>query len=108
MQCSDIWALVDKVQTIAVAGHVRPDGDCVGSCMALARYLRKEYPAKTIAVYFESMPDSFSSLFDKDEYCVGFENLEKAELFFAVTRNVSAVREHYLNRQNIQSVLIII
>ena len=45
MQSSEIWALVDKVQTIAVAGHVRPDGDCVGSCMALARYLRKEYPA---------------------------------------------------------------
>lgn len=84
MQSSEIWALVDKVQTIAIAGHVRPDGDCVGSCMALTRYLRKEYPTKTIAVYFESMPDSFSPLFAKDEYCVGFENLEKAELFFAV------------------------
>ena len=30
--------------TIAIGGHVRPDGDCVGSCMALYLYIRKYFP----------------------------------------------------------------
>ena len=27
--------------TIAIGGHVRPDGDCVGSCMGMYLYLKK-------------------------------------------------------------------
>ena len=27
---------------IALGGHVRPDGDCVGSCMGLYLYLKDE------------------------------------------------------------------
>ena len=26
---------------IGISGHVRPDGDCVGSCLALWQYLKK-------------------------------------------------------------------
>ncbi len=33
--------LVDKSSSIAVTAHVRPDGDAVGSCVALASFLRK-------------------------------------------------------------------
>ena len=28
----------------AISGHVRPDGDCVGSCMGLYLYLKEQYP----------------------------------------------------------------
>ena len=28
---------------VAIAGHVRPDGDCVGSCNGLALYLRENF-----------------------------------------------------------------
>ena len=26
-------------RTVAIAGHTRPDGDCVGSCMGLYNYI---------------------------------------------------------------------
>ena len=28
---------------IAIGGHVRPDGDCVGSCMGLYQYIKENY-----------------------------------------------------------------
>ena len=30
---------------VAIAGHVRPDGDCVGACIGLSLYLREYFPA---------------------------------------------------------------
>ena len=29
------------IRTAAIAGHVRPDGDCVGACMGLCLYLKE-------------------------------------------------------------------
>ncbi len=37
---------------------MNPDGDCVGSCMGMALYLRKVMPEKKIDVYLESFNDS--------------------------------------------------
>ena len=47
----------DGAKTIAVSGHVRPDGDCVGSCMAIAGYIRDNYKDKSVDVYLESIPE---------------------------------------------------
>lgn len=44
---------------IGIAGHVRPDGDCFGSSMAMYNYLRKAYPNKEISVYLEYVPEEF-------------------------------------------------
>ena len=53
--------------SVAIAGHVRPDGDCVGSCMGLALYLRKYFPElQRTEVYLESIPESFHFLKDSD------------------------------------------
>ena len=41
--------------TIAIGGHVRPDGDCVGSCMGMYLYLKKALPDAQIDVY-SSLP----------------------------------------------------
>ena len=32
--------MVTGAASVAIAGHVNPDGDCVGSCMAVYHYLR--------------------------------------------------------------------
>ena len=39
---------LEGVGTVAIAGHVRPDGDCVGSCMGLRQYIIENYPDKNI------------------------------------------------------------
>ena len=48
--------------SVAISGHVRPDGDCVGSCMGLYLYLRKEMPDAEIAVYLEKPADIFDCI----------------------------------------------
>ncbi len=32
--------ILEPAKTIAIGGHVRPDGDCVGSCMAMYQYIQ--------------------------------------------------------------------
>ena len=32
---------IESVNSIAIAGHTRPDGDCVGTCMGLYNYLKE-------------------------------------------------------------------
>ena len=39
---------IKEFDTIIIHRHVRPDGDCVGSCMALYLYIRKIYPEKEV------------------------------------------------------------
>lgn len=51
------WIL-DSDRTIAVAGHVRPDGDCVGSTSAAYRYLVKLYPDRDIFLFLEPFEES--------------------------------------------------
>lgn len=51
---------IQNVQSIAIAGHIRPDGDCVGSCMGLYNYLIENYPEKKVSVYMENPGNGFS------------------------------------------------
>lgn len=50
---------LQQIQTVAISGHIRPDGDCVGSCMGLYQYLKTWYPDLEVDVYLEEIPDSF-------------------------------------------------
>ncbi len=58
----DLLKLVNEAKSIAIAGHVRPDGDCVGSCLGLYNYLTGMTKDKKIDVYLESVPAAFSFL----------------------------------------------
>ena len=40
----NIAEVLEGVKTVGIGGHIRPDGDCVGSCMALYLYIRKYFP----------------------------------------------------------------
>lgn len=50
------------VRRVAVAGHVRPDGDCFGSTTAVTSYLKKNYPHLAVSLYLESWPPEFQFL----------------------------------------------
>ncbi len=54
--------LVKTADTIAIVGHVRPDRDCVGSCLAACNYITEQYPEKTVDVYLKEPPVKFSYL----------------------------------------------
>lgn len=50
---------VKATDKIAISGHVRPDGDCIGSCMGLYLYLKKALPDAEVCVYLEQPADIF-------------------------------------------------
>ena len=70
----NIKEVLNNVTTLAIAGHTRPDGDCVGSCMALYLYIKKYFPDIQADVYLESPKPIFS-------YIEGFDEIktEKGE-----------------------------
>lgn len=53
---------VKPTDQIAISGHVRPDGDCVGACMGLYLYLKKALPDADVNVYLEKPADIFSCI----------------------------------------------
>ena len=42
-------------RTIGISGHENPDGDCAGSCMGLALFLRKTMPEARVDVFLEPL-----------------------------------------------------
>lgn len=53
---------IEQADSIAISGHVRPDGDCVGSCVGLYLYLAKNYPEKRVQVYLQTVPSNLRVL----------------------------------------------
>ena len=56
-----IEEVIGSAKTIGITGHVRPDGDCVGSCIGMYLYLKKVYPAARIDVFLQEIPLRFSN-----------------------------------------------
>ena len=67
---------IQSVNSIAIAGHIRPDGDCVGSCMGLYNYLKENYPEKDIKVYLEDTGNGFAYI-NRIEEAITEDNEEK-------------------------------
>lgn len=58
---------LSNVKTVGMAGHIRPDGDCVGSCVGLYTYLKHQYSDIKVDLYLEPVPDKFKFLKYSDE-----------------------------------------
>lgn len=81
---NDLIRQIEQAETIAVAGHLRPDGDCVGSCMGLYSYIKKNYPDKEVHVCLEEFPDSFSYLRDEEALVPLSGGKKNYDLFIAL------------------------
>ncbi|MBR4917255.1 MAG: bifunctional oligoribonuclease/PAP phosphatase NrnA [Fibrobacter sp.] len=54
--------LLNEAKTVAIFGHVRPDGDCVGSTTGIYNYIRDNYPAIRADLFLENFPESYKIL----------------------------------------------
>lgn len=52
--------------SVGLAGHVRPDGDCVGSTLAVYNYIRTYYPGIETTLFLEPIPNIFRFLKNSD------------------------------------------
>lgn len=69
---------------IAIAGHVRPDGDCVGSCMAAAQYIRKADPHMQVDVYLEEIAPIFRFIKGTDQIHTEVSSPEPYDVFLSL------------------------
>lgn len=54
--------MLEGAERVAIFGHVRPDGDCVGSTLGLYNYILDNYPRLHADIYLEHFSDSFRFL----------------------------------------------
>lgn len=78
---------VKDAKTIAIGGHVRPDGDCVCSVMALYRYLQKELPEARIDVYLEKPAEVFACISGIEDIRSDFQTQQVYDVFIALDCN---------------------
>lgn len=76
--------IIGEAKTVGIAGHVRPDGDCVGSCMALYNYLKKNRPDINVRVFLEFVDKKFRIIENTDKIeTEGFDGT-KFDLFISL------------------------
>lgn len=108
---------LENVTSVAIAGHVRPDGDCVGSCLAVYNYICDNYPHISVDLYLEPIPEKFcflrnsekiqniGKIDDRLEYglfisldCGDLGRLGMARRYFETAKSTFCVDHHISNR----------
>lgn len=78
---------VKNAKSIAISGHVRPDGDCVGSVMGLYLYLKKELPQTQIDIYLEKPAAVFDCVSHIEDIKSDFSTDMVYDVYFALDCN---------------------
>lgn len=73
-----------SASTVAIFGHVRPDGDCTGSTLALYNYIRLNYKHIKVAVYLEQPPEKFAYLHGYNDIKNSFDKEVSFDLAIAL------------------------
>lgn len=105
---------LEGVKSVAIAGHVKPDGDCVGSTLSVYNYVRDNYPKIEVDLFLEPIPnifkflknaDKINSVYDKDmQYdlfialdCGDTGRLGKAVTYFEEAKHTFCIDHHISN-----------
>ena len=79
-----LWKECEGAQNIVISGHIRPDGDCVGSCMAVYLYLKKVMPQAKTKVFLEQPADIFSCIQNFEDIDSSCQMEETPDVFIAL------------------------
>lgn len=63
--------ILNNVKKVAISGHVRPDGDCVGSCLGLYNYICDNFKDTECVVFLENAGNGLA-------YIKGFDNIKNS------------------------------
>ena len=76
--------VIRGMHSIGIAGHVRPDGDCVGSCLGVYNYIRTYYPDIDVRIYLEPIPNIFKFMNDSSQIRSEYTDEMIFDLFIAL------------------------
>ena len=83
MDLEKLWKRIEEADRIGICGHVRPDGDCVGSCLGMYNYILSRF-GKEADVYMEEVSPEFLFLNGSDKVIKDYPDAEKYDVFFAL------------------------
>ena len=112
----NIFDEISKVKNVAITGHVRPDGDCIGSCTALYTYITNAFKTTQVDLFLESLPPNFAFLANSDkinsQYSTSFpydvvisldsgdlERIGQAQTIFAEAKKTINIDHHISNTE---------
>lgn len=85
---TELFEAIEQAETIGIAGHIRPDGDCIGSCLAFYNYIIEQYnqnAKKQVHLYLENCPKEFLFLTNSDKIDTSYgEKAQPYDLFFSL------------------------
>lgn len=79
-----LWKECEGAENIVISGHIRPDGDCIGSCMATYLFLKKVMPQANVRVFLEQPAEIFSCIQDFDKIETSCRLDETPDVFIAL------------------------
>ena len=83
MRVMKIDDYLGDVRTVGITGHIRPDGDCLGSCLGLYNYIRENAPSVDVDIFLEQPGSEFAYLKNIDK--IKSEPTDKAyDCFFVL------------------------
>ena len=112
------------VKTVAILGHIRPDGDCIGSCLALYNYIETYFPQIEAKVYLQDFLPEFLMLKNADkiqhdcsedkcyDLCFSLDSADKARhgeyvKYFDAAKKTIGIDHHISNQGFAEEHLII-
>ena len=81
---SRLEELLEGAKDVALSGHIRPDGDCVGSVMSIYQYIRKNMPNVEVKVFLETPSSVFDCISGVEEIDSHMETLQEYDVFIAL------------------------
>ncbi len=59
---AQIEKIIEGLDSVAITGHVRPDGDCIGSTLALYNYIKENHKSIDVSLFLEKAGEEFNYL----------------------------------------------
>lgn len=103
---NELMRQIQSAKRIGIAGHIRPDGDCVGSCCALYNYIKDNFSLdeKKFVVYMEGIAPQFFLLEGLSEFTADVTALQDCDLFIALDcasiDRLGKAEEYFLKADN--------
>lgn len=116
--------VMQEAKSVAILGHIRPDGDCIGSCLALYNYIETYFPEIEAKVYLQDFMPEFLMLKNADkiehdysedkifDICFSLDSADKARhgeyvKYFDAAKKTVGIDHHISNKGFAQEHLII-
>ena len=81
---SRLEELLEGAGSVALSGHIRPDGDCIGSVMSVYQYIKKNMPTLNVGVFLEEPAPVFGCIQGIERIDSHMDTLHEYDVFIAL------------------------